>query len=311
MPSKPAAPTALTVANLSHRYGERVALKQVNFSVPTGSIFALLGPNGGGKTTLFRIISTLLPTRPGGVKVFGHDVEAAASAVRRLIGVMFQSPALDRRLTVHENLRCHGHLYGIRGRVLDERIAEALALVTLDDRAADLVQTLSGGLQRRVELAKALLPDPRLLVLDEPSTGLDPGARREIWDHLVRLRQERGTTVVLTTHLMDEAARADRVAVLHEGALVALGAPEELVAAIGEDVILITSPDLETLARGIRERFDETVEVLNGHLRIERSRGHAFITDLVEAFPGQIDAVTYGKPTLEDVFLHHTGQRWN
>jgi ABC-2 type transport system ATP-binding protein len=304
-------PTALTVANLSHRYGERVALKQVNFSVPTGSIFALLGPNGGGKTTLFRIISTLLPTQPGGVEVFGHDVEAAASAVRRLIGVMFQSPALDRRLTVHENLRCHGHLYGIRGRVLDERITEALALVTLDDRADDLVQTLSGGLQRRVELAKALLPDPRLLVLDEPSTGLDPGARREIWDHLVRLRQERGTTVVLTTHLMDEAARADRVAVLHEGVLVALGAPEELVAAIGGNVILITSPDLETLARGIRERFDETVEVLNGHLRIERSRGHAFIADLVEAFPGQIDAVTYGKPTLEDVFLHHTGQRWN
>ena len=224
---------------------------------------------------------------------------------------MFQSPALDRRLTVHENLRCHGHLYGIRGRVLDERITEALALVTLDDRADDLVQTLSGGLQRRVELAKALLPDPRLLVLDEPSTGLDPGARREIWDHLVRLRQERGTTVVLTTHLMDEAARADRVAVLHEGVLVALGAPEELVAAIGGNVILITSPDLETLARGIRERFDETVEVLNGHLRIERSRGHAFIADLVEAFPGQIDAVTYGKPTLEDVFLHHTGQRWN
>jgi ABC-2 type transport system ATP-binding protein len=311
VPSKPAVPTALTVANLSHRYGERVALKQVNFSVPTGSIFALLGPNGGGKTTLFRIISTLLPTQPGGVEVFGHDVEAAASAVRRLIGVMFQSPALDRRLTVHENLRCHGHLYGIRGRVLDERITEALALVTLDDRADDLVQTLSGGLQRRVELAKALLPDPRLLVLDEPSTGLDPGARREIWDHLVRLRQERGTTVVLTTHLMDEAARADRVAVLHEGVLVALGAPEELVAAIGGNVILITSPDLETLARGIRERFDETVEVLNGHLRIERSRGHAFIADLVEAFPGQIDAVTYGKPTLEDVFLHHTGQRWN
>ena len=311
MPSKPAAPAALTVANLSHRYGERVALKQVNFSVPTGSIFALLGPNGGGKTTLFRIISTLLPTKPGSVEVFGHDVVATASAVRRLIGVMFQSPALDRRLTVRENLRCHGNLYGIRGRALDERIAEALALVTLDDRASDLVQTLSGGLQRRVELAKALLPDPRLLVLDEPSTGLDPGARREIWDHLVRLRQERGTTVVLTTHLMDEAARADRVAVLHEGVLVALGAPKELVTAIGGDVILITSPDLETLARGIRERFDETVEVLNGHLRIERSRGHAFITDLVEAFPGQIDTVTYGKPTLEDVFLHHTGQRLN
>ena len=302
---------ALTVDNLSHRYGDRAALTEVSFSVAAGSSFALLGPNGGGKTTLFRIVTTLLPTRPGGAAVFGRDVAGAPADVRRLIGVVFQSPALDPRLTVRENLACHGNLYHLRGRALADRIAATLTLVGLEDRAADDVGTLSGGLQRRVELAKALLPEPRLLVLDEPSTGLDPGARREIWDHLAQLREQRGTTVVLTTHLMDEAARADRVGVLHEGRLVALGAPDALVADIGGDVILIEAPELEALATSIRERFRETVEILDGHLRIERPRGHEFVTDLVEAFPGRIDAVTFGKPTLEDVFLHHTGKRFS
>ena len=158
---------------------------------------------------------------------------------------------------------------------------------------------------------KVLLPEPRVLILDEPSTGLDPGTRREIRDHLDRLCRDRGTTVVLTTHLMDEAARADRVAVLHLGSLVALGTPQDLVSEIGGDVLLVTSPDLETLANAIRDRFHQPVTILDGHLRIKRARGHEFITDLVEAFPGQIDTVTFGKPTLEDVFLHHTGQRWN
>ena len=302
---------ALTINNLSHRYGDRDALKAVSFCVATGSIFALLGPNGGGKTTLFRIVTTLMSTSPGGAAVFGRDVAEAPADVRRRIGVMFQSPALDAQLTVRENLACHGNLYHLRGRALVDRIATTLSLVGLEDRADDDVWTLSGGLQRRVELAKALLPEPQLLILDEPSTGLDPGARREIWDHLVRLRDQRGTTVVLTTHLMDEASRVDQVGVLHEGRLVALGAPDDLVADIGGDVILIEARELETLATNIRERFRETVEILEGHLRIEHPCGHEFVTDLVEAFPRQIDAVTFGKPTLEDVFLHHTGQRFS
>ena len=234
-----------------------------------------------------------------------------AADVRRLIGVVFQSPSLDGQLTVEENLQCHGHLYGLRGRHLASRIRDALAFVDLADRAHDRVNTLSGGLQRRAELAKAWLPDPRVLILDEPSTGLDPGARREIWNHLDRLRRDRGTTVVLTTHLMDEAGRADRVAVLHQGRLVAHGSPQELVAEIGGDVILVTSPHPDSLATNIRDRFQQQVEVLDGLLRIERPRGHEFIAELVEAFPGQIEAITFGKPTLEDVFLHHTGQPWN
>ena len=274
-----------------------------------GELFGLLGPNGGGKTTLFKIVSTLITPVDGSVRVFGRDVVADPDHVRRQIGVVFQSPALDLRLRVDENLRHHGHLYGLHGRRLAERIRAVLALVRLDDRATELVGTLSGGLRRRAELAKALLPAPKLLILDEPSTGLDPGARRDMWEHLEQLRRQDHTAIVVTTHLMDEAARCDRVGVLHQGRLVAVGAPDALTAAIGADVILITTPDRDGLATKIRERFGEQVEVLDDRLRLERQRAHEFITDLVEAFPGEIDAVSFGKPTLEDVFMHHTGQR--
>ena len=304
-------PRALDISELSHRYGDRGALVDVSFGAEAGSIFTLLGPNGSGKTTLFRIVTTLLPTDAGQVLVFGRDVATEAHDVRRLMGVVFQSPALDGRLTVVENLRTHGHLYGLRGQRLTSRIGDALGLVTLEDRADDLVDTLSGGLRRRVEIAKALLPEPKLLLLDEPSTGLDPGARRELWDHLELLRSTLGTTVMLTTHLMDEAAKSERVAVLHEGRLVALGSPTDLVSEIGGDVILVASHNVEVLAEDIRRRFRQAVDVVDGHVRIERAKGHAFISELVEAFPEQINGVTFGKPTLEDVFLHHTGQRWN
>ena len=300
---------ALEISNLSHWYGSRAALRAVSFTVPAGEIFGLLGPNGGGKTTLFKIISTLITPGDGSVWVFGQNVVSEPERVRREIGVVFQSPALDLRLRVDENLRHHGHLYGLRGRRLAERIDAVLALVKLDERATELVGTLSGGLRRRIELAKALLPAPRLLILDEPSTGLDPGARHDLWEHLDRLRRQDKTAIVVTTHLMDEAARCDRVGVLHQGCLVAIGSPPALTAAIGADVILISTADRNGLAARIRDRFGERVEILDDRLRIERQRAHEFITDLVEAFPGEIDAVSFGKPTLEDVFMHHTGQR--
>ena len=271
-------------------------------------IFGFLGPNGGGKTTLFRIVATLFPPTAGHVSVFGADVTRSPADVRRMLGVVFQSPALDPRLRVTENLRHHGHLYGLHGSELERRIARTLAIVRLEDRAHDLVMALSGGLQRRVELGKALLSEPRLLLLDEPGTGLDPGARRDLWDHLATLRRQ-GTTVVVTTHLLDEASRCDRVGILHEGQLVALGAPSDLTAAIGGDVVLVAARDLDGLAKKVRDRFGQAVEILDDRLRIERQSAHEFITDLVEAFPGAIDSVTFGKPTLEDVFVHHTGRR--
>jgi len=302
---------ALEVTNLRHAYGDREALRGVSFSVTEGEVFGLLGPNGGGKTTLFRIVSTLMLPTSGGVRIAGDEVASRPDRVRRHLGVVFQAPALDVRLTVQENLKHQGHLYGLRGRVLAERIADAMARVGLSDRARDLVHTLSGGLQRRAELAKALLHRPALLVLDEPTTGLDPGARRDVWQHLLALRERDHTTIVLTTHLMDEAAKCDRVGIMHEGNLVALGTPAALTAAIGGDVILISSADPAALAARITGRFGVKAETIDEQVRIERDKAHEFVPSLVEAFPGEIDAVTFGKPTLEDVFMHHTGRRLN
>jgi len=300
---------ALDVSNLIHRYGDREALRGLSFSVPAGEVFGLLGPNGGGKTTLFRIVSTLMRPTSGEVLVFGDDVTRRPDLVRRRLGVVFQAPALDVRLTVEENLKHQGHLYGLRGRPLAARIDEALERVGLGDRAHDLVSTLSGGLQRRAELAKALLHQPALLVLDEPTTGLDPGARRDVWRHLLALRDRDRTSIVLTTHLMDEAARCDRVGIIHEGRLVAIGAPQALTAALGADVITIASGDPDGLAARVGERFGVSASVVDDEIRIERDRAHEFVPALVEAFPGEIEAVTFGKPTLEDVFMHHTGKR--
>jgi ABC-2 type transport system ATP-binding protein len=300
---------ALDVGSVRHRYGARVALDGVTFDVRPGEIFGLLGPNGGGKTTLFQIVSTLLAPSEGSVRVFGDDVVRDPASARRRMGVVFQHPALDVRLTVEENLRHQGHLYGLHGRALSSRITDALRRVRLEDRARDLVGTLSGGLQRRAEVAKALLHHPQLLVLDEPSTGLDPTARRDIWQDLQQLRDERGTTVILTTHLMDEAATCDRVGILDLGHLVALGSPAALTEEIGGDVVLVTAREPDRLAGRVRERFGVAAELVDGRVRIERDRAHEFITDLVESFPGEIDSVTFGKPTLEDVFVHHTGRR--
>ncbi len=300
---------ALEVAHVTHRYGERQALGDVSFTVERGEIFGLLGPNGGGKTTLFRIVSTLMLPAGGTVRVFGADVVEQPAAARREMGVVFQAPALDTRLTVIENLRHQGHLYGLHGAELTRRIGDALSRVRLEDRGGEIVGRLSGGLQRRAELAKALLHRPPLLILDEPSTGLDPAARRDVWQHLQTLRERDGTTVVLTTHLMDEGATCDRVAILHEGRLVALDTPEALTRAIGGDVITITAREPASLSERIARRFGVRVEVVDDRVRLERERAHEFITDLVEAFPGEIDAVTFGKPTLEDVFVHHTGRK--
>ena len=300
---------AVDVAHVTHRYGERQALADVSFAVGRGEIFGLLGPNGGGKTTLFRIVSTLMLPGGGTVRVFGADVVREAAAARREMGVVFQAPALDTRLTVVENLRHQGHLYGLHGAELARRVRDALSRVRLEDRADDLVGRLSGGLQRRAELAKALLHQPPLLILDEPSTGLDPAARRDVWQHLQALRDRDGTTILLTTHLMDEGASCDRVAILHEGRLVAIGTPDALTREIGGDVITITAREPAALSERIARRFGVQPEIVDDRVRLEKERAHEFITDLVEAFPGEIDAITFGKPTLEDLFVHHTGRK--
>ena len=301
---------AIEISELRHRYGEREALRGVGLSVERGEIFALLGPNGGGKTTLFKILSTLM--RPGGgtVRVLGHDLPGEAERVRPRIGVVFQNPGLDPKLTVAENLVHAGHLYGLGGGALRSRVGSVLADLDLSDRARDLVETLSGGLARRTELARGLLHEPELLLLDEPSTGLDPGARRDFAQHLRSLRERAGVTVVFTTHYMEEAERADRVAVLHEGALVALGTPDELKRNVGGDVVVIEAEAPRELGERIRARFGVQAQVVDGTLRVERARGHELVRDVVEAFPGEVRSVTFGRPTLEDVFVHVTGRRF-
>src|SRR5438552_1768384 len=210
-------PASVSVQGLAHDYGERRVLRGLDFTVPEGEIFGLLGPNGGGKTTLFRILATLLRPTAGRALVMGHDVALEPDEVRRRIGVVFQSPALDRVLTVRENLEVHGRLYGLSGRGLRGAAEEMLRRVRLLDRADDRVGTLSGGLMRRAEIAKGLLHRPRLLLMDEPSSGLDPGARQDLWELLRDLRERFGTTLLLTTHLMEEADRCDRLAILSEG----------------------------------------------------------------------------------------------
>lgn len=301
---------ALEVQGVTHRYGSRVALKDVRFDVPEGEIFAILGPNGGGKTTLFRIIATLMRPTSGDAQVFGHSVRDAPHEVRRKIGVVFQQPGLDPKLSVFENMIHHGRLHGMLGSSLRNAADALLAQFGISDRKKDYVETLSGGLQRRVELAKALLPRPEILFLDEPSTGLDPGARIDFRNELKRLRNETNTTVVLTTHFIEEADHADRVGVIHEGDLVAIGAPDALKKEVGGEVLTIEAQEPESLRVNLEDMFSCEVKSVDGSLRLEMSDAHAAIPKIAEAFPGEVRSITLGKPTLEDVFIGKTGKRF-
>jgi ABC-2 type transport system ATP-binding protein len=293
----------------------RPALDGVSLQVQAGEIFGILGPNGGGKTTLFKILSTLLRSTSGTVEIFGVDLLTNPRLIREQLGVVFQMPSLDVKLTAYENLLHQGHLYGIRGAELSERIVRQLRVVGLVDRQHEPVERFSGGMRRRVELAKAFMHHPPLLLLDEPSTGLDPGARRDVWAYLTQLRDQHSVTVVLTTHIMDEADRCDRLAVMHQGRLVATGSPDELKSQIGGDVIWIEPGDGqgEDLCRQIAERFGPwpvgmTPGLIEGKIRLDKPDGATFVAALGAAFPGRFNRITVGRPTLEDVFTHLTGQ---
>jgi ABC-2 type transport system ATP-binding protein len=301
---------AVEIAGVSFSYKERRALDNLSFTIDRGEIFGLLGPNGGGKTTLFKLLSTLVPLQSGDGRILGYDLRADTTALRRRIGVVFQHPSVDGKLTVNENLAHHGHLYALRGEHLRRRSVAMLEWLGLSGRANELAETLSGGLQRRVELAKAFLHEPELLVLDEPTTGLDPSARREVLNYVSRLRDEEGVTIVLTTHHMEEAERCDRIGVLHQGRLVAVAPPAELKSRVGGDVVVINAKDPETLRQQLQLQMHTKAVLVDGTLRVERPRGHEFVRDVVETFGGQIESVTFGKPTLEDVFVHLTGHRF-
>src|SRR5580700_3751401 len=301
----------ISVQDLIHRYENRTALNGISFDVRPAEMFGLLGPNGSGKTTLFRILSTLMIPTAGRALVMGQDAAKDPSSVRRLIGVVFQAQSVDPKLTAYENLWHQGHLYGLRGVALKNRVAEILDRVGLADRAKERVETFSGGMQRRIELAKGLLHHPGVLLLDEPTTGLDPGARRDLWQYLQTLRDEEHVSVLVTTHLMEEAERCDRLAIMNEGNLVALGTPAELKSEIGGDVVLLDAAhDAGLLAERIRARFHVETTVLENQVRIERHGAHRFVTEVVEAFPGEIEALSVSKPALEDVFIRRTGHKF-
>lgn len=302
----------VVVCEVAHRYGTHQALGGVSFQVQRGEIFGLLGPNGGGKTTLFRLMATLLPLQSGTIRLLGHDIATRPAAIRSRIGVTFQSPSLDGKLTVGENLRHQAHLYGLFGRTAASRIDELTGQLGLADRIRQQVDTLSGGLKRRVEIAKSLLHRPELLLLDEPSTGLDPGARHDLWQYLAQLKQEQQLTILVTTHLMDEAEHCGRLGILDRGHLVALDTPENLRHSVGGDCLTIRSAHPDQLSGRIRDRFGIAAKTMDHELRIEHQAGHELLRDLVAAFPLEISAVSLSKPTLEDVFIARTGHRfWN
>lgn len=300
----------IDVQGLGYRYATRVALRDISFQIQPGEVFAFLGPNGSGKTTLFRVLSTLLPLQQGTVQVLGNCLLEEPDLIRRQLGVVFQAPSLDRKLTVAENIRCQAALYGLSGNRLADRQQEVLEQLGLADRVEERVETLSGGLKRRVELAKSLVHHPQLLLLDEPSTGLDPAARSDLWNYLRFLQGEYGLTVVMTTHLLEEGDRADRIGILHRGDLVAIDRPATLRSELGGDQITIRCQQPQQLADQIENRFDVIPHLVDGCLRLPESAERGLWELVKTEFGEQIDSMTWGKPTLEDVFIHKTGHQF-
>jgi ABC-2 type transport system ATP-binding protein len=304
------------VEGLRRDYGDRPALDGVSFGVAAGELFALLGPNGGGKTTLFKLLSTLLPPSAGTFRVDGLSPDRDLRALRRRLGVVFQSPSLDRKLTVLENLLVHGAVLGLSGAPLRSRAAELLERMAVADRAGDRVEALSGGLARRVEIAKALLHAPKVLLLDEPSTGLDPLARRSLRALLAELARG-GTAVLLTTHLFEEAEEAARIGILDRGRLVALGAPAELKKEVGGDVLVLATASDEEAARLAADVAATLgpgpgrVAAVAATVRVERPDGPALVPALADSFAGRFRSLTLGAPSLEDVFVDRTGHAFD
>ncbi|MFT4514269.1 MAG: ABC-2 type transport system ATP-binding protein [Planctomycetota bacterium] len=298
---------AVTASDVSFAYGERQALRNVSFDVAPGGLFGFLGPNGSGKSTLFKLLSTIVPMQQGSITMLGHDLASESAAIRRRIGVVFQSAAIDRKLTVFENLRYAGMLLNLGGKELASRIDESMAAANLTDRKADATGELSGGLRRRVEIAKCLMAKPDLVLLDEASTGLDPAARREMWKVL---RAQEGLTILFTTHLMDEAAEADRLMLLDEGQVVAHGRPGELMEEVGGQVLEIETPDAVALVGELRTAFKVDAVQIDQTVRIEGEKVQELVPEVMTRFGDRIRRLQLAHPSLEDVFLSRTGKRF-
>lgn len=295
------------VRGLTKSYGKIEAVRGIDLSVERGEIFGFLGPNGAGKTTTISILCTLVRKTAGEARVAGTEVDADPRDVRRRIGLVFQDPSLDDQLTGRENLELHGQIYGVPAALRKQRIDELLQVVELTDRASSLVRTYSGGMKRRLEIARGVLHHPEILFLDEPTLGLDPQTRTHIWSYLQALRKREGVTLFMTTHYMDEAEFCDRIAIIDRGQIVALGTPSELKSRVGGDVVTVTTGDSAATAKEITERFGMTPLVDDGSVRIEVPDGTTFLPRLVRELTVPVRTVALSRPSLDDVFLKLTG----
>ena len=298
----------IQVDRLVKRYGSFTAVDGVSFEVRAGEVFGFLGPNGAGKTTTISVLCTLLRPTEGRVLVTGIDAVRQSDDVRRSIGLIFQDPSLDVELTAQENLDFHAFVYNVPSRESRARQEELLKMVELWERRGALVKTLSGGMKRRLEIARGLLHRPKVLFLDEPTLGLDPQTRRHIWQYILGLREKEGITIFLTTHYMDEAEHCDRIAIIDHGKIVALDTPVQLKARVGGDVITLRTTDNERAEADLREHFGVEVARQDGMLRLEVPKGDEFIPRLVQSLSGQILAINMSRPTLDDAFLKLTGR---
>jgi ABC-2 type transport system ATP-binding protein len=301
------ATAVISATRLTKSFGTIEAVKGIDLDVRRGEIFGFLGPNGAGKSTTINILCTLLRPTAGDATVAGYDVISHPDDVRGAIGLVFQDPSLDAQLTARENLQFHAFIYGVPAAERRERIAEVLDMVELTDRADSIVMTFSGGMKRRLEIARGMLHTPEVLFLDEPTIGLDPQTRRHIWAYLRRLRDERGVTLFMTTHYMDEAEECDRIAIIDGGQIVALGTPSELKAMVGGDVVTLGTTDNATAATEIRQAFGIEPVIDNGTLRVEVPDGAEFIPRVVRETSVQVTSVSARRPSLDDVFLKLTG----
>jgi ABC-2 type transport system ATP-binding protein len=298
----------IEVENLSKHYGKLNAVDGISFNVGEGEIFGFLGPNGAGKTTTINMLCTLLTPTGGKATVNGFDITKARSEVRRSIGLVFQEPTLDEYLTAEQNLRFHAYAYRIPANEREKRISELLGLVELTDRRKSKVRTFSGGMKRRLEIARGLLHNPRVLFLDEPTLGLDPQTRRNIWDHITTLRKQNKLTIFLTTHYMDEAENCDRITVIDHGRVIALDTPDKLKDALGGDVVTLVAEDNVKAAAELKEKFALTPIVQDGTITFSVPQGEKFLPKLMEGFTNRLISIGVRRPTLDDVFLQLTGR---
>jgi ABC-2 type transport system ATP-binding protein len=297
----------IEVESLTKLFGKLRAVDGVSFHVEKGEVFGFLGPNGAGKTTTINALCTLLIPTSGRASVGGFDIVTQVRQVQRSIGLVFQDPTVDEYLTAEQNLRFHGYAYGVPGDVIEKRIEELMALVELSDRRKSKVATYSGGMKRRLELARGLLHHPQILFLDEPTLGLDPQTRRHIWDYVLALRREEALTIFLTTHYMDEAEYCDRIAVIDRGKIIALDTPDRLKDGVGGDLVSFEAEDTEQAVAELKDRFEITPEIDDGVVTFSVPRGDTFLPDFVRGFRSRLLSVSVRRPTLDDVFLQLTG----